>query len=66
MFHSSYQTSSTPQDDFISPGYPEYWYKTSNVYAVSSFSAICLLYAKYLTQTLGNKVCCILTLLAVK
>ena len=54
MLYLSYQHSKKPEDDLLNP---EVWVKTTDVKTVSFFSAICLLYAKYLTQKLGpNKV----------
>ena len=56
MYRVTRATSPNPEDDFINPSSPDYWTKTNNAANVGSFSAICLLYAKELSQRLGNKV----------
>ena len=59
VFRPSHQTSSQPEEEFNQVGWPDSWTKTSDSDNVRNFSAICLLYAKYLTQILGNKVTCL-------
>ena len=56
MYRPAHATSPNPEDDFITPGWPDQWTKTDDAANVGSFSAICLLFAKDLSQRLGNKV----------
>ena len=56
MYHLDHATSPNPEDDFITPGTPDQWTKTNDAANIGSFSAICLLFAKELSQRLGNKV----------
>jgi hypothetical protein len=56
MYRTTHATSPNPEEDFIKPSQPDKWTKTNDAANVGSFSAICLLFAKELSQRLGNKV----------
>jgi hypothetical protein len=56
MYRPARATSPNPEDDFITPASPDHWTKTEDAANVGKFSAICLLFAKALSQRLGNKV----------
>jgi hypothetical protein len=56
MYRPAHATSPNPEEDFIIPGWPDQWTKTNDAANVGGFSAICLLFAKDLSERLGNKV----------
>jgi len=56
IYHLARMTSPNPEEDFISPSLPDHWTKTDDSANVGRFSAICLLFAKELSQRMGNKV----------
>jgi hypothetical protein len=55
MYRPAHATSAQPEEDFIIPGWPDFWTKTNDPSYVGGFSAICLLFAKNLAEQLGNK-----------
>jgi hypothetical protein len=46
-------TSNTPQDDLMAEQWTD-WEKTTSTDKVSQFSAVCLLTARYIADTLGK------------
>ena len=60
MYYVKLMTSDTPQDDLVSEEWTE-WAKTSESNMVKSFSAVCLLTAKYMADQMGkDKVICLI------
>ena len=47
-------TSPKPQEDLMTVNYYKTWVSSSDEVGVSSFSAICLLTAKYMADVLGK------------
>ena len=58
MYFVKLMTSDTPQDDLVAEQWTE-WAKTSESNMVKSFSAVCLLTARYMADSMGkDKVIC--------
>ena len=53
MYFVKLMTSNTPQDDLMAEQWTD-WEKTSSTDRVSQFSAVCLLTARYMADTLGK------------
>ena len=53
MYFVKLMTSDTPQDDLVAEQWTE-WAKTSESNMVKSFSAVCLLTARYMADTIGK------------
>ena len=53
MYVVKLMTSDTPQDDLVAEQWTE-WAKTSESNMVKSFSAVCLLTARYMADTMGK------------
>ena len=53
MYFVKLMTSNTPQDDLMAEQWTD-WEKTTSTDKVSQFSAVCLLTARYMADTLGK------------
>ena len=53
MYFVKLMTSNTPQDDLMAEQWTD-WEKTTSTDRVSQFSAVCLLTARYMADTLGK------------
>ena len=54
LFKLEHMTSPKPQEDLMTVNYYKTWVSSSDEVGVSSFSAICLLTAKYMADVLGK------------
>jgi hypothetical protein len=55
MYRAAHATSAQPEEDFSIPSWSGLWTKTNDPSYVKEFSAVCLLFAKYLAEKLKNK-----------
>ena len=54
MYHVGRATADTPQDDINAPEDWDGWYSAADSEKLTYFSAICFLYARYMTDQLGD------------
>ena len=55
MYKVGFAASAKPEEDLTIPSWPDFWFKTDDSGNVHDFSAVCLLFAKYVTDSLAEK-----------